>query len=58
MNLSTFTEDKREIVLNAIQQLDSTFCPIYTPPELTYNNSLLNGMNKNIQSIEDKDFPV
>lgn len=57
MNLSTFTDDKREIVINTIQKLDPAFRPVYTPPILTYNNCLLDAMNKNIKSIDEQDYP-
>ncbi|KAG4077220.1 hypothetical protein HA402_005275 [Bradysia odoriphaga] len=57
MNLSIFTDDKREIVAEVIQRLDPEFRPIYTPPDIMYNNGLLDAMNKDVQSIEDKDFP-
>ncbi|KAG4072661.1 hypothetical protein HA402_004750 [Bradysia odoriphaga] len=57
MNLSKFTDDKREIVVEVIKRLDPSFRPIYTPPDIMYNNGLLDAMNKDIQPIEDKDFP-
>ncbi|XP_037024700.1 DNA-directed RNA polymerase, mitochondrial isoform X1 [Bradysia coprophila] len=57
MDLSTFTDNKREIVVEVIQRLDPAFRPIYTPPDIMYNNCLLDAMNKDIQPVEDKDFP-
>lgn len=58
MDRSKFTNDKREIVLKAIQRIDSSFKPVYTPPQLLYNNSLVDALNKDVQRIEETDFPV
>lgn len=58
MNDSTFTGDKREIVVNAIRRIDPEFRPKYTPPDITYKNCLLDALNNNIQSLERNDFPV
>lgn len=58
MDRNKFTGDKRNIVLKAIQRIDPMFKPVYTPPELMYNDKHLNALNKNIQPIDQKDFPV
>lgn len=58
INQSKFTDNKREIVLSAIRRIDSDFQPIYTSPQLMYNNCLLDSLNRNIQPVEKTDFPV
>lgn len=47
---SIFLSDQRDVVLHAIRLIEPTFEPIYTPPNITYNNKLLNQLNKNVLS--------
>lgn len=58
IDCSTFTYNKREIVIKAIRRLDPEFQPVYTAPELKYKNCLLDSLNENVQPIEQNDFPV
>lgn len=58
INYSKFTSNKRDIVLKQIQRIDPEFKAIYTPPQLMYNNCLLDSLNKNIQPIEQPASPV
>lgn len=51
MDKSKFIRDQREFVLCAIQRIQSSFEPEYTPPDLAYSNKLLDTLNENIYSI-------
>lgn len=53
MDKSIFTNDKREMVTNAIKRIEPKFLTKYTPPILTYNNELVNNLNHSIKQIED-----
>lgn len=52
MDKSKFIRDQREYVLCAIRRIQSSFEPIYTPPDLSYSNKLLETLNENIYSID------
>lgn len=51
MDKSKFIRDQREFVLCAIQRIQSSFKPEYTPPDLAYSNNLLESLNENIYNI-------
>lgn len=48
---SVFLKDQREIVLRAIRMVEPEFKCTYTPPELLYNNEILNALNENVNDI-------
>lgn len=48
---SMFLKDQRELVLHAIRLAVPDFEPVYTPPDLLYNNKILNPLNVNVQDI-------
>lgn len=52
MDKSKFIRDQRATVLRAIQTVDASFKPQYTPPQLTYSNNLVDTLNENVHSIE------
>lgn len=54
MDKSTFSGDQRSLVLEAIRRYKPDFVPVYTPPNMAYENELLNFMNENIRNIEEK----
>ncbi|KAJ6633382.1 DNA-directed RNA polymerase, mitochondrial [Pseudolycoriella hygida] len=58
VDLSKFTGDKREIVIETIRKIEPEFEPIYTPPELKYNNCLVDALNEHVQPIDATDFPT
>lgn len=45
MNEVIFMNDQREMVLKAMQSHDRSYKPVYSRPELQYNNRLLNHLN-------------
>lgn len=49
LDTSVFIKNQREIVLKVAQIIDPQFEPVYTPPEITYNNELLDDLNRNVQ---------
>lgn len=51
---STFVNDKRDIVLEAIQTVDKTFEPQYKKPHLVYSNVLVDSLNESVRPIEEK----
>lgn len=56
MDKSHFVKDQRTYVLEAIRRHKPDFSPVYTPPQLEYNNKLLNSMNKYVHPIEKKPY--
>lgn len=48
---SVFLKNQREVVIHAIRLAIPDFKPIYTPPELTYDNKILNPLNENVKDI-------
>lgn len=54
LDKSKFHSDQREMVLDSIRRVIPDFEPEYTPPKLTYNNKLLNSLNKNVLSAKEK----
>lgn len=53
MDKSTFRGDERAFVLEAIRRYKPNFVPVYTPPNVEYDNELLNFMNMNLRNIEE-----
>lgn len=53
MDKSTFSGDQRSFVLEAIRRHKPDFEPVYTPPNVEYDNELLNFMNANLRNIEE-----
>lgn len=53
MDKSVFRSDQRTYVLEAIRRHSPNFTPAYSAPNLSYNNELLNFMNKDIRPIEE-----
>lgn len=49
LNEGVFHGDEREYVLKAMQAHDKNYIPNYTPPDVQYDNSLLNGLNSEEQ---------
>lgn len=54
MDKSKFSGDQRSFVLTAIRRYRPDFEPVYTPPNVEYDNELVNFMNKNLRNIEEK----
>lgn len=48
---SIFLKNSRDVVLHAIRLSISNFQPVYTPPELLFNNKILNRLNENVKKI-------
>lgn len=48
---SIFVSDQREAVLKAIRMVFQDFDPVYTPPDIKYNNPLVDMLNENVQDI-------
>lgn len=46
-----FVKDQRQKVLNAVHLIDPYFSPSYTPPEILYDNHLLNALNENVEPM-------
>lgn len=53
MDKSIFVRDQREVVLNVIRLAVPDFQPVYSPPTLTYDNEILNDLNKNVRDISE-----
>lgn len=53
LDKSKFLLDQRETVLKAIRIIEPLFEPVYTPPALDYNCSLLEGLNLNVHGNRD-----
>lgn len=45
MDRSKFVSDQRDIALDAIRRVRADFTPVYVPPQLGYDNKLLNDLN-------------
>ncbi|XP_060666767.1 DNA-directed RNA polymerase, mitochondrial [Drosophila nasuta] len=45
MDRSKFVSDQRDIALDAIRRVRADFTPVYVPPQLGYDNELLNDLN-------------
>lgn len=56
MDKSIFIRDQRQFVLRAIRRVEPSFSPVYTPPQLTYSNKMLESLNENVRSIEEKPY--
>lgn len=54
MDKSTFSGDQRSFALEAIRRYKPDFVPVYTPPNVQYDNELVNFMNTNLRNIEEK----
>lgn len=52
MDKAIFVKNQRKLVLDAIRRVESDFHPIYSHPELLYNNHLVNPLNEHVKSIE------
>ncbi|KAH8413246.1 hypothetical protein KR009_009118 [Drosophila setifemur] len=51
MDRSKFVADQRDIALDAIRRLQPEFTPVYAPPQLGYNNELLNHLNEHVMPV-------
>lgn len=49
---SKFVRDQREIVLHAIRMIEPNFQPVYTVPQILYNNPLVSALNADVRPIE------
>lgn len=49
---SVFLKDQRESVIEAIRLAFPTFKPVYTPPNILYDNEILNALNENIKPLD------
>lgn len=54
MNRTKFVNDKREIVLSAIQIVFPEFMPKYTPPTFFYKNPLVDRLNEHVIAIDEQ----
>ncbi|KAI4457037.1 dna-directed rna polymerase mitochondrial [Holotrichia oblita] len=57
LNEGVLLNDQREYVLSAMQAYDKDYIPKYTPPNVQYNNSLLDELN-NEEQLEYKERNV
>lgn len=48
---SVFLKDQRECVIEAIKLALPTFSPVYTPPDIIYQNEILNSLNENVKDM-------
>lgn len=51
MDRSKFISDQRDIALDAIRRVRPKFTPVYMPPQLGYDNELLNDLNAQVQPV-------
>lgn len=51
MDEAIFVRDQREATLKAIHEIEPTFEPVYTAPQLIYSNHLVDSLNSNIKPI-------
>lgn len=51
MDRSKFISDQRDIALDAIRRVQPDFTPVYVPPQLGYDNELLNDLNAQIVPV-------
>ncbi|TDG46587.1 hypothetical protein AWZ03_007025 [Drosophila navojoa] len=51
MDRSKFISDQRDIALDAIRRVRPNFTPVYVPPQLGYDNELLNDLNAQVQPV-------
>lgn len=51
MDRSKFVEDQRDIALDAIRRIRPDFTPVYVPPQLGYDNELLNHLNEHVLPV-------
>ncbi|XP_017107338.2 DNA-directed RNA polymerase, mitochondrial [Drosophila bipectinata] len=58
MDRSKFDADQRDIALDAIRRLRPEFTPVYEPPQLGYDNELLNHLNEHLTSKKDPDYAI
>lgn len=54
MDRSKFISDQRDIALDAIRRIHPDFTPVYVPPQLGYNNELLNDLNAQVITVGTK----
>ncbi|EDV57302.1 uncharacterized protein Dere_GG24614 [Drosophila erecta] len=57
MDKSKFVADQRDIALDAIRRLRPDFKPVYVPPQLGYNNELLDHLNEHVLPAGAKEEP-
>ncbi|XP_034670201.1 DNA-directed RNA polymerase, mitochondrial [Drosophila subobscura] len=55
MDKSKFVADQRDIALDAIRRIRPDFTPVYVPPQLGYDNELLNHLN---ETKETEDYAI
>ncbi|XP_017021954.1 DNA-directed RNA polymerase, mitochondrial [Drosophila kikkawai] len=64
MDRSKFVADQRDIALDAIRRIRPDFTPVYVPPQLGYDNELLNHLNEHTLPVEgsapagDSDYAI
>ncbi|XP_022226016.2 DNA-directed RNA polymerase, mitochondrial [Drosophila obscura] len=51
MDRSKFVADQRDIALDALRRIRSDFTPVYVPPQLGYDNELLNHLNEHVLPV-------
>ena len=51
---SILVKDQREVVLNAINMVEPDFAPLYQPPQLLYDNPILEELNEHVKDVEYK----
>jgi len=57
MDKSKFVADQRDIALDAIRRLRPDFKPVYVPPQLGYDNELLDHLNEHVIPVGAKKEP-
>ncbi|EDW87211.1 DNA-directed RNA polymerase, mitochondrial [Drosophila yakuba] len=57
LDKSKFVADQRDIALDAIRRLRPDFKPVYVPPQLGYDNELLNHLNEHVLPVGAKEEP-
>ncbi|KRF82011.1 uncharacterized protein Dvir_GJ17831, isoform B [Drosophila virilis] len=51
MDRAKFIADQRDIALDAIRRVRANFTPVYVPPQLGYDNELLNELNAKVLPV-------
>jgi len=57
MDKSKFVADQRDIALDALRRLRPDFKPVYVPPQLGYDNELLNHLNEHVLPVGEEGKP-
>lgn len=51
---SQFVQDQHEVLLSALRLINRQFTPVYQPPSIFYDNSLLNELNMDVKPLSER----